>query len=85
VIRNEALFRARVSPWRKVSDLTDDELLGVVAENKNVMDISMAKGRRPKAIYKAHRERCPNCGGEVLSRGQGDDNRTAFWCPRCQP
>ena len=84
VIRNEALFRARVSPWRKVSELSDDELLAVVTENKNVMDISMAKGRRPKAIYKAHREGCPNCGGEVRSRGQGDDNRTAFWCPRCQ-
>jgi endonuclease-8 len=84
VIRVEGLFRARVSPWRKVSDLSDDELLAVVNENKNVMDISMAKGRRPHAIYKAHRTGCPNCGGEVLSRGQGDDNRTAFWCPRCQ-
>jgi endonuclease-8 len=84
VIRVEGLFRARVSPWRKVSDMTDDELLAVVDENKKVMDISMAKGRRPVAIYKAHRKGCPNCGGEVLSRGQGDDNRTAFWCPRCQ-
>ena len=62
----------------------DEELLAVVTENKNVMDISMAKGRRPVAIYKAHREGCPNCGGRVRSRGQGDDNRTAFWCPRCQ-
>ncbi len=84
VIRVEGLFRARVSPWRKVSDLSDEELLAVVDENKNVMDISMAKGRRPVAIYKAHRKGCPNCGGPVSSRGQGDDNRTAFWCPRCQ-
>lgn len=84
VIRVEALFRARVSPWRKVSDLSDDELLAVVNENKNVMDISMAKGRRPVAIYKAQRKGCPSCGGPVSSRGQGDDNRTAFWCPRCQ-
>jgi endonuclease VIII len=84
VIRVEALFRARVSPWRRVSDLTDEELLAVVAESKDVMDISMAKGRRPTAIYKAHRRGCPNCGGPVSSRGQGDDNRTAFWCPRCQ-
>jgi endonuclease-8 len=84
VIRVEGLFRARVSPWRKVSDLSDEELLVVVDENKKVMEISMAKGRRPVAIYKAHRKGCPNCGGPVSSRGQGDDNRTAFWCPRCQ-
>jgi endonuclease-8 len=84
VIRVEGLFRAGVSPWRKVAELTDDELLSVVNENKNVMDISMARGRRPQAIYKAHRNGCPNCGGEVRSRGQGDDNRTAYWCPRCQ-
>jgi endonuclease VIII len=84
VIRVEGLFRARISPWRRVNELTDEELLAVVVENKKVMDISMAKGRRPVAMYKAHRRGCPNCGGEVRSRGQGDDNRTAFWCPRCQ-
>lgn len=84
VIRVEGLFRARVSPWRKINELSDEELVTIVEENKKVMDISMAKGRRPVAIYKAHRRGCPNCGGEVLSRGQGDDNRTAFWCPRCQ-
>jgi endonuclease VIII len=27
---------------------------------------------------------CPRCGSKVLARGQGDDNRTAFWCPGCQ-
>ena len=34
VIRVEALFRARVSPWRKVSDLSDEELLAVVAREQ---------------------------------------------------
>jgi len=27
----------------------------------------------------------PGFGGTIVrSRGQGDDNRTAYWCPRCQ-
>ncbi|HXV52310.1 MAG TPA: DNA-formamidopyrimidine glycosylase family protein [Solirubrobacterales bacterium] len=81
-IRCEALFRARISPFRPVDDLSEAELELVVAENEAVMRESMAKGRRPRAMYRARR--CPNCGGEVSSRGQGDDNRTAYWCPGCQ-
>ena len=27
---------------------------------------------------------CPRCRGPVSSRGQGDANRTTYWCPRCQ-
>lgn len=84
VIRNEALFRAGVSPWRRVGELAPDQLEAIVRENQQVMEISMAKGRRPTAIYRANRRGCPACGGRVRSRGQGDDNRTAYWCPACQ-
>ena len=34
-------------------------------------------------IYR-RREPCAVCGGPVSSRGQGDANRTTYWCPRCQ-
>ena len=81
-IRVEGLFRARVDPFRKVGELSDNALELVVEENERVMRESMAKGRRPRAIYRARQ--CPSCGGEVRSRGQGDDNRTAYWCPNCQ-
>jgi endonuclease-8 len=82
VIRNEALFRARIDPFRKVDELSDSEFELVVAENEAVMRESMARGRRPHAIYRARR--CPNCGGPVSARGHGDDNRTAYWCAACQ-
>jgi endonuclease-8 len=81
-IRNEAMFRARISPLRKVEELSDAELELVVSENEGVMRESMAKGRRPHSIYRARR--CPACGGPVSVSGQGDDNRTAYWCPSCQ-
>lgn len=83
-IRNEALFRARVNPFRKVGELSDGELELVVAENERVMRESLAKGRRPRSIYRAGRRGCPSCGGPVSVRGHGDDNRTAYWCPACQ-
>lgn len=83
-IRVEGLFRAGVSPWRAVDDLSPAELERSVAESVEVMRISMAKGRRPRSIYRAGRSGCPRCGGPVRSRGQGDGNRTAYWCPNCQ-
>ncbi len=83
-IRNEACFAARVSPWRSVSELSPDDLERLVAETERIMRVSVAKGRRPRAIYGATRTGCPECGGPVSARGQGDDNRTAYWCPSCQ-
>jgi endonuclease-8 len=27
---------------------------------------------------------CRVCATPILARGQGDDNRTTYWCPSCQ-
>jgi endonuclease VIII len=27
---------------------------------------------------------CRTCASEIRARGQGDDNRTTYWCPECQ-
>ena len=83
-IRNEALFRVGISPLHFVEELDCETLERVVRENEKVMEISMAKGRRPRSIYRATRRGCPACGGKVHSCGQGDANRMAYWCPACQ-
>lgn len=83
-IRNEALFRAGTSPLRLVEDLEPELLERIVRENEKVMEISMAKGRRPRSIYRANRKGCPACGGRIEVQGQGDANRMAYWCPACQ-
>ncbi|UJA21581.1 hypothetical protein HJD18_16060 [Thermoleophilia bacterium SCSIO 60948] len=83
-LRNEALYLSGVSPWRRTDTLTDDELELIVSENERIMKISIVRGKRPRSIYKANKFGCPRCRGEVLSRGQGDANRTAYWCPNCQ-
>ncbi len=36
-------------------------------------------------VYKRRGEPCRECGTAILSRKQGLDARTTFWCPRCQP
>jgi endonuclease-8 len=36
-------------------------------------------------VYKRTGESCRRCGSAIVSRKQGFDARTSFWCPRCQP
>lgn len=84
VIRIEALFLPKVSPWRKVGDLSEEEARAIVDAASWVMETSMKRGSRPKQIYGRPRRPCPRCGGRILAHGQGDDNRVTFWCESCQ-
>ena len=43
-----------------------------------------ASRTRHRAIYAQAGRPCPRCGAPIHSRGQGDDNRTTYWCPGCQ-
>jgi endonuclease-8 len=36
-------------------------------------------------VYKRAGEPCRHCGSVIVSRKQGFDARTSFWCPLCQP
>jgi endonuclease VIII len=36
-------------------------------------------------VYRRTGEPCRKCGTRIESRKQGDDARTTFWCPTCQP
>jgi endonuclease VIII len=78
----EALWEVRLSPWAHVGDLSDDELRAAVGAAATLMHAGLTSGRSARNVYRRHV--CPRCGGRVASRGQGDDNRTTYWCPTCQ-
>lgn len=80
----EALWRARVSPWLPLGDVDDEALERVLGEAARLMRASLNGGRGQRAVYRRAGRPCPRCGEPIRSRGQGDDNRTAYWCPRCQ-
>lgn len=80
----ESLWRAELSPWLRLADATDEELERVLGEAARLMRGSLETGREQRAIYRRAGRPCPRCGTPIRSRGQGDDNRTAYWCPRCQ-
>lgn len=82
--RAEALWRAGVSPWRRLGETGDDELRKVLREAAALMGRSVDLGREDRAIYRRAGRPCPRCGTPIQSRGQGDANRTAYWCPSCQ-
>src|SRR5436190_3054256 len=80
----EALWRARVSPWLPLGEASDEVLHGVLGEAARLMRASVVGGREERSIYRRAGRPCPRCGEPIRSRGQGDDNRTAYWCPLCQ-
>jgi endonuclease-8 len=80
----EGLWRARLSPWIRVADAADDELLEVLADTAQLMRASVAGARPDRQVYRRSGRPCPRCGQRIRSRGPGDDTRTAYWCPGCQ-
>jgi endonuclease-8 len=80
----ECLWAARVSPWAPVGTLGDSELRGLLQEAHRLMRAGLGGARSLRRAYRRAGRPCPRCGELIRSRGQGDDNRTAYWCPGCQ-
>jgi endonuclease-8 len=80
----EALWRTEVSPWASLGSLSDEALERALAEAARLMRASVEGARGARSVYRRAGRPCPRCGEPIRSRGQGDDNRTAYWCPRCQ-
>jgi endonuclease-8 len=84
VWKAESLWAARVSPWTRVAALGDDQLRAVLEEAHRLMRAGLVGARPLRRVYRRPGRPCPRCGEPIRSRGQGDDNRTAYWCPGCQ-
>ena len=85
IFKSEACFAARIDPWRPIGDLTDQELGSVLqVAREQMLEAVTGDGRRDFAVYCRNGGRCPRCRGPISSRGQGDANRTTYWCPGCQ-
>ena len=80
----EALWEAEVSPWRPVGETTDRELEVVLEAAAREMRGSLEGGRHVNRVYRLAGRPCSRCGTVIRSRGQGDANRIAYWCPGCQ-
>jgi len=84
VFKSEACFAARVDPWPSVGEIGRDRLEAVLLAARELMGAAVESGRAETAVYKRAGRPCPRCGATIRSRGQGDANRTTYWCPVCQ-
>ncbi|MDQ6750381.1 MAG: DNA glycosylase [Actinomycetota bacterium] len=82
----EACWDAGIDPWRALRDISDAEALTIVQAARARMQPAAAHGHqdRDRRVYDRSGLPCRRCGGRIRARGQGVDNRRAFWCPGCQ-
>jgi endonuclease-8 len=85
VWKAEALWEARISPGRTVAETSGDELRAILEAAHELMTASVETGGERRAVYKRRGHGCRRCGTPIEARGQGEQNRTAYWCPTCQP
>ena len=85
IFKSEACFAARADPWLAVGEIGREGLDAVVQAAHDLMKAAVEDGRAETAVYKRAGRPCPRCGTTIRSRGQGDANRTTYWCPVCQP
>jgi len=80
----ESLWRAQVSPWRKLRDVSDGELRATLAEANRLMKGRLDGVRGHAQVYRRKGRPCPRCDTPIRSWPQGDDARMAYWCSQCQ-
>jgi endonuclease-8 len=82
----EACWAAQIDPWRPTRDVADEVVSRAV---QLVRPRMIESGKRGPMVIKANvygraGRPCPRCGAAVQQRGQGEANRTTYWCPGCQ-
>jgi endonuclease-8 len=82
--RSEALWAARVSPWRVLGQVEDVELRAVLDAAHRMMRAGVEGARPLRRVYRRAGRACSRCGGVVRSHPQGEAARIAYWCPGCQ-
>jgi endonuclease-8 len=82
--RSESLWEARLSPWRPVGDVVDEELRASLEAAHLLMAASVGGARPLRRVYRRAGRPCRRCGAPVRAHAQGDGARIAYWCPTCQ-
>jgi endonuclease VIII len=82
----EGCWEAGIDPWRALGQVSADEATQVIERVRPRMELSAREGPRSirPRVYGLAGRPCPRCGARLQARGQGDDNRTTYWCPECQ-
>jgi len=95
--KSEVLFVSKVNPFRRVADVTDEELDRILKNARTLMRMNIGSGsggsrrtvrtldkRQLLYVYGRGGDACLTCGTPIAYRKQGADARGTYWCPKCQ-
>jgi formamidopyrimidine-DNA glycosylase len=88
LLADEALWRARIHPARRIEDLSTDERVGVFRTLRSVIRQTVDRYPggfrfRSDGITGRPTARCPRCRTELVRTVVG--GRSTYLCPSCQP
>jgi len=94
--KSELLFMTRISPFRRVGEVTDEQLMDILRVARKVMvaNVNKRSGARittfslnpneKQYVYGRGGQPCRRCGTPVQYAKQGQNARGTYWCSRCQ-
>lgn len=86
VAKSESLFLAGIRPETLVKDLKEGQLMKLTSSIICVMwDSYKCHGRWTHRVYRRAGNQCFECGSRIFMIRQGKQNRSTYFCPRCQP
>jgi endonuclease VIII len=90
VYRSEVLWAQRLAPRTALGTLRDEGRRGLFATAHRLLRANI--GDRPRrtipgglAVYDRAGRPCPRCRTTIRAERLGDQARTVWWCPTCQP
>ena len=94
--KSEVLFLARISPFARVTELADEQLMHLLELSRKLMlanvnkrsqgrvtTFSLDRGQQ-KYVYGRGGKPCRKCGTPIRYAKQGKDARGTYWCEKCQ-
>jgi formamidopyrimidine-DNA glycosylase len=85
---NEILLRARLSPFKASTDLSDEEIKRLASAIRDDLTRALElreRGKGDRDVYLVHNrlgEECPQCGTPIAR--VDFEEHTIFYCPSCQ-
>ncbi len=92
IYKSETLFTLALDPFLPVSAFPDETLAAIVERARRLMKSNLQGRMRTTTrstaqryyVYRRNGRPCTRCGTLIELRRQGEQNRSTYFCPRCQ-
>jgi endonuclease-8 len=89
VYRAEVAWACRIDPFTPVGELGGTTRRELFATASRLLRSNLGSWRRSTvpgglAVYDRAGRACPRCGAAIVTRRQGEQARSVWWCPGCQ-